>query len=55
MRAATQNLMTFVSEGAYIIPLMTEDNMNVCTSKVHTQMDKEHFMTWHNYLDWIEH
>lgn len=54
MRAATKEMMTFVSNGAYIIPLMTTINMNVTTKKVHTQMNKEHFMTYHNYLDWIE-
>jgi peptide/nickel transport system substrate-binding protein len=53
-RAATKNMMTFVSEGAYIIPLMDTINMNVTTTKVHTQMNKEHFMTYHNYLDWLD-
>jgi len=28
--------------------------MNVTKKTVHTQMNKEHFMTWHNYLDWME-
>jgi len=54
MRADTKTMMRFVSDGAYIIPLIDSLNMNVTTKKVHTQMNKEHFMTWHNYLDWIE-
>jgi len=54
MRTATKNMSTFVSEGAYIIPLMDTINMNVTTTKVHTQMNKEHFMTYHNYLDWLD-
>lgn len=54
MRAATKDLMTFVSEGAYIIPVIDSLNMNITTKTVHTQMNQEHFMTWHNYLDWME-
>jgi peptide/nickel transport system substrate-binding protein len=54
MRSATKDMMTFVSNGAYIIPLINSLNMNVTTKKVHDQLNKEHFMTWHNYLDWIE-
>jgi ABC-type transport system substrate-binding protein len=54
MRAATKEMMAFVNEGAYIIPLTDTLNMNVTTTKVHTQMNQEHFMTWHNYMDWIE-
>ena len=54
MRADTKDMMTFVSEGAYIIPLINSLNMNVTKKTVHTQMNKEHFMTWHNYLDWME-
>jgi len=54
MRADTKKLMRFVSDGAYIIPLMTSVNMNIATAKVHTQMNSEHFMTYHNYLDWME-
>jgi peptide/nickel transport system substrate-binding protein len=54
MRSATKDMMTFVSEGAYIIPLINSLNMNITKKTVHTQMNKEHFMTWHNYLDWME-
>jgi len=54
MRANTKTLMRFVSDGAYIVPLITSINMNVATKKVHTQMNSEHFMTWHNYMDWKE-
>jgi peptide/nickel transport system substrate-binding protein len=53
MRANTKTLMRFVSDGAYIIPLITSINMNVSSAKVHTQMGSEHFMTWHNYMDWM--
>jgi peptide/nickel transport system substrate-binding protein len=53
MRAATKDMMTFVSEGAYIIPLIDALNLNVTKAGVHSQMGKEHFMTWHNYMDWI--
>jgi len=55
MRSATKDMMTFVSEGAYIIPLIDSLNLTITKATVHTQMGKEHFMTWHNYLDWIEH
>jgi peptide/nickel transport system substrate-binding protein len=54
MRAATKDMMTFVSEGAYIIPLIDTLNLTLVKATVHTQMGKEHFMTWHNYMDWIE-
>jgi peptide/nickel transport system substrate-binding protein len=54
MRSATKDMMTFVSTGAYIIPIIDSLNMNVSTKKVHTQMNQEHFMTWHNYMDWME-
>jgi peptide/nickel transport system substrate-binding protein len=54
MRSSTKDMMTFVSEGAYIIPLINSLNMNITKKTVHTQMNKEHFMTWHNYLDWME-
>jgi peptide/nickel transport system substrate-binding protein len=53
MRTNTKTLMRFVSDGAYIIPLMTTINMNVSSKKVHTQMNSDHFMTWHNYMDWM--
>jgi peptide/nickel transport system substrate-binding protein len=54
MRADTKAMMRIVSDGAYIIPLTDTLNMNVTTKKVHTQMNQEHFMTWHNYMDWME-
>lgn len=54
MRSATKDLMTIVSEGAYIIPLIDTLNLTITKSNVHTMMGEEHFMTWHNYLDWID-
>jgi peptide/nickel transport system substrate-binding protein len=54
MRAATKNMMRFVSDGAYIIPLIDTLNLTLTTKKVHTQLGQEHFMTWHNYMDWME-
>jgi peptide/nickel transport system substrate-binding protein len=53
MRAATKDLMTIVSEGAYVIPLIDTLNLTVTKSGVNTMMGEEHFMTWHNYLDWL--
>jgi peptide/nickel transport system substrate-binding protein len=53
-RKATVDMMTFVSEGAYIIPLMDSINIGVSVKNAHLQAGKEHFMTWHNYLDWLE-
>jgi len=54
MRAATKDMMTLVSEGAYLIPLMDSLNLTITKDYVHTQMGHEHFMTWHNYLDWLD-
>jgi len=54
MRAATVDMMTLVSEGAYLIPLMDSLNLGVAKSNVHTAYLQEHFMTWHNYLDWLD-
>ena len=54
MRAATKDMMTLVSEGAYIIPLIDTLNIAITKKNVHTQIYQEHFMTWHNYMDWIE-
>jgi peptide/nickel transport system substrate-binding protein len=54
MRQATMDMMTIVSEGAYLIPLIDALNLTITQSYVHTQMGKEHFMTWHNYMDWLD-
>jgi len=54
MRAATKTMMRFVSDGAYIIPLINSLNLTLTTKKVHTQLGQEHFMTNHNYMDWME-
>jgi len=54
MRAATVDMMTIVDNGAYLIPLMDSPNITITANYVHTMMGKEHFMTWHNYLDWLD-
>jgi hypothetical protein len=54
MRSATKDMMTFVSEGAYLIPLIDALNLTITMPNVHTQMGEEHFMTWHNYVDWLD-
>jgi peptide/nickel transport system substrate-binding protein len=53
MRKATVDMMTLVSNGAYIIPLIDSINLTLVQPYVMTQMGQEHFMTWHNYLDWL--
>ncbi|MCX7911510.1 MAG: ABC transporter substrate-binding protein [Dehalococcoidales bacterium] len=54
MRAATMEMMTLVSEGAYIIPLMESLNLYVVRDYVRTNRYKDHFMVWHNYEDWLD-
>jgi ABC-type transport system substrate-binding protein len=54
MHAATKDMMTLVSEGAYLIPLIDSLNLQITKDYVHTQMGHEHFMTWHNYMDWLD-
>jgi len=54
MRKATMEMMTFVSEGAYLIPLMESLNLYVVKNYVKTNRYKDHFMVWHNYEDWLD-
>jgi ABC-type transport system substrate-binding protein len=54
MREATKEMMTLVSDGAYLIPIMDSLNLTVSAPYVHTQRGEEHFMTWHNYMDWLD-
>ncbi len=54
MRAATAEMMTFVGENATVIPLYTTPGYYITRDYVHTELNKEHFMVWHNYLDWMD-
>jgi peptide/nickel transport system substrate-binding protein len=54
MRLATRDMMTFVSEGAYVIPLMDSLNLYPIKNYVKTNRLKDHFMVWHNYEDWLD-
>jgi peptide/nickel transport system substrate-binding protein len=54
MHDATREMMTFLSEDAIIIPLMSTTGHQVTESYVHTTMNQDHFMVWHNYMDWME-
>lgn len=54
MRAATRDMMTMVSEGAYLIPLMDSLNLYIVKDYVKTDRYKDHFMVWHNYTDWLD-
>jgi ABC-type transport system substrate-binding protein len=54
MREATKNMMTFVSEGAYLIPLIDSLNLYIVKDYVKTDRYKDHFMVWHNYNDWLD-
>jgi ABC-type transport system substrate-binding protein len=54
MRKATMDMMTFVSDGAYLIPLMDSLNLFCFRDYVRTQRYNDHFMVWHNYMDWLD-
>jgi ABC-type transport system substrate-binding protein len=54
MREATKEMMTLVSDGAYLIPIMDSLNLTISAPYVHTMANSEHFMTWHNYMDWLD-
>jgi len=54
MRAATKDLMTLVSDGAYVIPLIDSLNLYIVRDYVKTDRLKDHFMVWHNYKDWLD-
>jgi peptide/nickel transport system substrate-binding protein len=54
MRAATKDMMTLVSEGAYLIPLMDSLNLYIVRDYVRTNRYQDHFMVWHNYMDWLD-
>lgn len=54
MRDATRELMTFVSENAVIIPLITQSGRYIVADYVRTERYQDHFMVWHTYLDWLD-
>jgi peptide/nickel transport system substrate-binding protein len=54
MHAATKDMMTLVSEGAYLIPLMDSLNLNIIKPYYKTDRGQDHFMVWHNYKDWLD-
>jgi hypothetical protein len=54
MRNATRELMTFVSENAVIIPLITQSTRYIVADYVRTERYQDHFMVWHTYLDWLD-
>jgi len=54
MRKATMEMMTLVSEGAYLIPLIDSLNLYIVKDYVHTERYQDHFMVWHNYNDWLD-
>jgi len=54
MHDATREMMTFLSERAVIIPLITMPTQYITQDYVHTTINQNHFMTWHNYMDWMD-
>ena len=54
MREATKEMMTMVSEGAYLIPIMDSLNLYIVKDYVKTERYQDHFMVWHNYKDWLD-
>ncbi len=54
MHEATKNMMTFLSERAIIVPLYYAPGFYITRDYVHTELNKHHFMVWHNYLDWMD-
>jgi ABC-type transport system substrate-binding protein len=54
MHDATREMMTFLSEEAVIIPLYIAPSLNVAADYVHTTRLQDHFMVWHNYMDWLD-
>ena len=54
MRKATMDMMTLVSEGAYLIPLIDALNLYIVKDYVKTERYQDHFMVWHNYNDWLD-
>jgi hypothetical protein len=37
-----------------IIPLITQPTVYITQDYVHTTLNQNHFMTWHNYMDWMD-
>ena len=54
MHDATREMMTFLNERAVIIPLITQPTVYITQDYVHTTLNQNHFMTWHNYMDWMD-
>jgi peptide/nickel transport system substrate-binding protein len=54
MHDATREMMTFLSERAIIIPLMLTPTLYITETYVQTERYQDHFMVWHNYLDWLD-
>lgn len=54
MREATKEMMTMVSEGAYLIPIMDSLNLYIVKDYVKTERYQDHCMVWHNYKDWLD-
>jgi hypothetical protein len=53
-RKATRDMMTFASEGAYLIPLYNTVAMYVVQPWVHTTYYSYHFMTLNSWEWWME-
>ena len=54
MHDATREMITFLSEEAIIIPLISQTGHLVTEDYVYTTRNQDHFMVWHNYLDWLD-
>jgi hypothetical protein len=54
MHDATREMMTFLSNDAIIIPLISSTGHLVTENYVHTTRNQDHFMVWHNYMDWMD-